>query len=64
MGMERPGECAEATAAFVDAELGRWEARERARDEALRGLSRIERVGINDLWREKIGAVGRPKGRL
>jgi pimeloyl-ACP methyl ester carboxylesterase len=64
VGMERPGECAEATAAFVDAELGRWEARERARDEALRGLSLIERVGINDLWREKVGAVGRPKGRL
>jgi pimeloyl-ACP methyl ester carboxylesterase len=64
VGMERPGECAEATAGFVDAEVGRWEARERAWDEALEGLSRIERVGINDLWRDKIGVVAKLKGRL
>lgn len=68
VGMERPGECAEASAAFVDAELGRWEARERSWDEALEGLSRRERVGINDLWREKTGAAlapaAKPKGRL
>jgi pimeloyl-ACP methyl ester carboxylesterase len=64
VGMERPAECAEATAGFVDAEVRRWEARERAWDEALEGLGRRERVGINDLWREKIGAVEKSKSRL
>ena len=64
VGMERPAECAEATAGFVDVEVGRWEARERAWDEALKGLGRRERVGINDLWREKIGAVWGAKSRL
>jgi pimeloyl-ACP methyl ester carboxylesterase len=64
VGMERPAECAEATAAFVDAELGRWEAQERARDEALERLSRHERVGINESWREKVGAKGKPQGRM
>jgi pimeloyl-ACP methyl ester carboxylesterase len=64
VGMERPAECAEATAGFVDAEVRRWEARERAWDEALEGLGRRKRVGINDLWREKIGAVGKSKSRL
>jgi len=64
VGMGRPAECAEATAAFVDRELRGWETREKARDEALKGLSRTERVGINDLWREKVGSVAKPKGRL
>ena len=64
VGMERPADCAEATAGFVDAEVRRWEARERAWDEALEGLGRRERVGINDLWREKIGAVEKSKSRL
>lgn len=59
VGMERPRECADATASFIDAELGRWETQERARDEALEGLSRLERVGINDRWREMVGAKGR-----
>jgi pimeloyl-ACP methyl ester carboxylesterase len=65
VGMERPAECAEATAAFIGDELGRWEAQERARDEALERLpSRRERVGINERWREQVGAKGKPHGRL
>jgi pimeloyl-ACP methyl ester carboxylesterase len=64
VGMERPAECAEATACFIEAELGRWEAQERARDEALEGLGRRERVGINERWRGMVGAKGKPQGRL
>ena len=65
VGMERPGECAEAASSFIDAELGRWEIQERRRDEALEGLSRHERVGINDRWKEMVGAVAKKsQGRL
>lgn len=66
VGFERPVESAEASAAFIDAEVGRWEVQERARDEALKGLSRNERVGINDRWRESVGARAKPgpQGRL
>ncbi len=60
VGMEKPVESAEATAGFMAEELGRWEAREKEREEALARLGRKERVGINALWREKLG-VEEPK---
>lgn len=63
VGFEAPGECAEATASFIDAEVGMWEAQERRRDEALRGLERRERVGINERWREEVGGKGKLWGR-
>jgi len=68
VGFEAPAESARASADFVHAELGRWEARERARDGALEGLGRRERVGINERWRESVGVKVKvklgPQGRL
>ena len=55
VGMEKPTECAESTAAFLDKELERWEVRERQRDEAWSKLERRARVDVNALWREKLG---------
>ncbi|KAK5168395.1 uncharacterized protein LTR77_006965 [Saxophila tyrrhenica] len=63
VGMEKPKECAEVTAGFLKEELERWEAREKRRDEAVAGLSRKERVGINALWREKLGVEEPGKGK-
>lgn len=64
VGMEQPPQCAEAASSFIDFELTKWEAQERRRDEALKNLSRQERVGINDAWREQVGAAAKPQGRL
>lgn len=54
IGMERPMECAEASAAFIDGELERWLIREEERDAVWEGLSRRERVDINDAWRRNV----------
>lgn len=55
VGMEKPTECAEASAAFIDAELKKWEARERQNDAIWKELSRTEQVGINGSWRRHVG---------
>jgi pimeloyl-ACP methyl ester carboxylesterase len=56
VGMEKPTDCAKACVSFMDKELGRWEAEEREWDARLKGLSRKERVGINELWKRNIEA--------
>ena len=60
--MEMPGECARASAGFIADEVGKWEIRERKHDEVWRRLNRRQRVGINDLWRQHVGAgtTGKP----
>ena len=55
VAMERPKECADASASFIDRELSRWEAEERERHHRWDNLSRGERVDINDQWRQQLG---------
>ena len=54
VGMEDPKGCAKACASFMNAELEKWEIREREFDKRLKGLNRAERVGINELWKQNI----------
>ena len=54
VAMEKPTECAEASANFIDRELRRWEEEERQRREIWDSMSRRERVDINDRWREHL----------
>lgn len=55
VGMEKPTECAEASAAFIDAELKKWEIRERQNDAIWKELGREDQVGINAEWRQHVG---------
>lgn len=55
VGMERPREAGEAAGDFLADELLRWDEREREREKAVAGLTRAERVGINEAWRRNLG---------
>ena len=54
VAMEQPAQCAEACAAFIDSELGRWDAQEKERLAKWRAMSRRERVDINEEWKRRI----------
>jgi pimeloyl-ACP methyl ester carboxylesterase len=56
VGMEDPTGCAKACASFMADDLEKWALREQEWDNRLNGLSRRERVGINELWRKNINA--------
>lgn len=53
--MEAPKQAATICADFVDAEIRRWAEGEDRRRKVWESLSIRERLGINDLWKEKIG---------
>lgn len=57
--LEVPRATAVSCAEFVDAEVGRWRNEEAERRKVWEGLDRKEQVGLNNLWKEKIG--GPPK---
>lgn len=53
--MERVAECAEMAASFIQTELARWESETRQWQETWLKTPRIERITIDDRWREEIG---------
>jgi len=53
--MEKVMECANAAASFVGAELDRWESEMQAFRERWCSKPRIQRVSIDDTWKQKIG---------
>ncbi|CZT20709.1 related to host-specific AK-toxin Akt2 [Ramularia collo-cygni] len=53
--LEMPKDTAVSCAEFVDAEVARWVDEETERRVIWNGLSREGQVGLNDLWKEKIG---------
>ena len=53
--MEKPKECAATVAVFVDKKLQEFEVLSRRRQAVWSRLTRKDRVGINDQWREHIG---------
>ncbi|KIX07225.1 uncharacterized protein Z518_01878 [Rhinocladiella mackenziei CBS 650.93] len=57
--MEMVTECAEAAASFAASEISRWEQETREWQERWLSRPRKDRVGIDDQWREMIGAKTR-----
>lgn len=55
VGMERPKEAAVAAADFMREALERWDVKQTERDAALSGLTRKDRVGINEAWKKNLG---------
>lgn len=60
---ERTTDSADACVEFLSEELGRWDREDQNRRQRWERLSRRERVDINDLWREKLGAK-KKEGKL
>lgn len=63
VGMERPTECAKACVSYIDKELERWATEEREWDVRVKGLSRKERVGINELWKRNVEGEKEPDAK-
>ena len=61
--MEKPTECADTIAPFLEGELERWDQQERMRDERWSALTRRERVEINQKWRDAVGLEDRSESK-
>lgn len=62
VAMEKPTECAQACAEFLDQEVSTFEAEERRQQDIWRKLDRKEQVDINDAWRQNLGVPSRQQG--